>query len=253
MNPSPWVLEGHSATLTLAGIEGRLDLLRPSDGLRITSQPSPLAGARLLAPNDPETPPSSGDVEGYVRGSDLVVTYARTAERPLARQFYWRAVDGASASGTAGGFALELIAATNTNLLDVWPGINVSSVLPASRVRVMLDDGSDFETIPPTGAAVEFGNSGYAGCFMINLPGSELTYVELVHPVDFHKSRIAHENDAAGLPGVRLVHDLFTHRLEKGVILKARLGAALVAQRDERQAARSLYRRLASSELPLTV
>ena len=254
MNPSPWVLEGHAATLKLAGLEARLDLLRPAKGLCITaSQHGPLADIHLLAPDDPETPPSAGDVEGYVRGSDLVVTYARTAVRPLARQFYWRAVEGASDSGTPPGFALELITATNTQLLDVWPGMNVSSMLPASRVEVLLQDRSEFEPLALTGGTIELGSSRHAGCFIVGLPGDELSYVELVHPVDFHSSRVELEKDAAGTPRVRLTHELFTHRLEKGVILKARLGAGLVARSDERRAALELYDRLASSELPLTV
>src|SRR5690606_14088064 len=89
------------------------------------------------------------------------------------------------------------------------------------------------------------------GCFIARPSGSQFSYVEIVHPVDYTASDITLGDSVP--PRVRIVHQFFRTRLEKGVILRARMRAAIVARSGDEAIASDAYGHFATMEPPLTV
>ena len=86
-------------------------------------------------------------------------------------------------------------------------------------------------------------------CFIFRLRGAPLSYIEMVHPLDFVESGLTPLGDGA----LRWTTRLFQGRLEKGVILRSRLKALITPRSDDIAAAALCYRDFAASEPPLTV
>jgi hypothetical protein len=76
----------------------------------------------------------------------------------------------------------------------------------------------------------------------------------MVHPVDFCRSTVTFAKmPPTPATSVLLEHHLFQQRLEKGVILRARIRCALVAWQQAEAAAQSAYQHFAAAGPPLTV
>ena len=79
--------------------------------------------------------------------------------------------------------------------------------------------------------------------------------MELIHPSDYQSSSVtltssvAEPSDSVAL----IEHQVFRTRLEKGVILRARLRAALVATEKAEAITIAAYGHFARTEPPLTV
>jgi hypothetical protein len=72
--------------------------------------------------------------------------------------------------------------------------------------------------------------------------------VEMVHPIDFRGSTATSAGGSVGLS-----HDLFEQKLEKGVILRARIRGALVKQESDIDCAMAALGGFSAAEPPLTV
>ena len=66
----------------------------------------------------------------------------------------------------------------------------------------------------------------------------------MVHPVDFGGAKVSTGT---------ISHHLFQQRLEKGVILRARVRAAILHRKNDLATAQAAYERFAGAEPPLTV
>jgi hypothetical protein len=75
-----------------------------------------------------------------------------------------------------------------------------------------------------------------------------VTYVEMVHPLDF----VSSEFTATASNEVEHSTRLFRGPLEKGVILRSRLRGVIVPRSGDVSAAIACYREFAASEPPLT-
>src|SRR5688572_3484405 len=88
-----WSLEGGTACLSCGPLVGRVEV----DGRGVqflvatwNGAPSDAFGALITGGPGPR-PPVIEVGETYVRGCDFVARYVRSAEFPVAPQFYWRA------------------------------------------------------------------------------------------------------------------------------------------------------------------
>jgi hypothetical protein len=188
--------------------------------------------------------------EHYVRGGDLVATYPDRPANQLRTQVYWRAGthprDGALA-------AIELVVSVQTSLLDSCPKIAIGSHLHASEALRMTDSQSGaFTSIVPPSAEVDPDSVADAPhCYLFRLPGRQYSYIEMIHPADVQSTTWD-----GWLHGphyrLQLRHELFADRLEKGVILRARVLGVLVDRRDDRTAALRHWQRFLVEDLPLT-
>jgi hypothetical protein len=179
-------------------------------------------------------------------------------------QIYWRRLEPVEFSKTLETqtlVALDSIVSVNTSVLDVDPQAHVRSSIVALSALRLSDGRFDELALGPADATIAARDG--AGCFVFRLPDGARSYVEMVHPVDFGQSIIrctphATPTDAgtpAGEGGPRhceTLHRLFHQRLEKGVILRARIRAALVRRDRDTAVALSAYERFAAAEPPLT-
>lgn len=248
-----WQLDASAARLVDRTIAGQIDLLRPNDGLSVRLAGNPPLRILGLARGD-QGPLDSSQVEAYVRGADLVATYDELPPRNLRAQVYWRrlhSADFASSGSSRINAAFDFIVSVNTSLLDTDPQASIRAQLPACAEALSLNRSGRFEMLPFLAKGRTLTSVESAGCLLIRLVGGRFSYVEMVHPLDFNRTTI--ECQTAAATRVDLSHQLFQERLEKGVILRARLRAAVLATENDESTAQAAYCHFATAEPPLTV
>ncbi len=248
-----WHAENSTVRLHLARLSGVVDPLNPAGGVhQLHLDRSPLPGMSLLGVELPaaETPVTKSNVDFYVRGGDLVATYAETSGWPLRAQLYWRAALEARDNAIC---AMELIASVQTSLLDSRPELMTHSDLAAREAFQLLDpERPDFAPIAPT--PIDSGQNEHPErphCYLFRLPSSKISYTEMVHPADAQRSS-CQVRACGGNLEIHLRHQLFAERLEKGVILRARVRGVWLDRAGDQAAAARHYASFSTAELPLT-
>jgi hypothetical protein len=236
MNSAAWQLDGHVAKLAVADLEISVDVAAPSNGLSLRRKAASLIEAQqiLCVELGNRDPLDAASVDVFARGQDLVATYAERPPRHVRAQVYWRSIaadEFAPSLPQSVAIAFDLILSVNTSVLDEDPKSTVRSSVASAAEIVNVE--------------------GAPGCFMIRRGGAGLTYVEMVHPADYQESEAFIDDSAP--PRGQLAHRLFAERLEKGVILRARVRAGLVDRQSDEAAALAAYQRFAAAEPPLTV
>jgi hypothetical protein len=189
-------------------------------------------------------------VERYVRGGDLVVTYADRPAPNMRTQLYWRASAHQRDSAIA---AVELVASVQTSLSDSFPEMAVRSQLVASEAYQLVDAArGSFASIVPPGKDSPLDESPEAPqCYLLRLPGRQLTYAEMVHPADPRQSQWDGWLHGADYR-MQLRHELFARPLEKGVILRARVLGVILDRKGDKAAAAAHWASFLHEPLPLT-
>jgi hypothetical protein len=257
MANSFWQLIDTEARLETPKLSVAINLTRPDRGLRICGRSEEaqfnlnvLGIAHVASPRF-----ELGKLDAYARGSDLVAVYDDSLPDSLRAQAYWRLVephdffpeqlDNILA-------AFELILSVNTSLLDSDPQFVVHSSTDAASELVDLpvpSDRASAQTAEPRSVVESVGAKKLSNAAVVRL-GDKLSYIELVHPLGACHSWAT---EATNERGMQLNHLLFRQRLEKGVILRARVRAAIVEGRQDQELALGAYRRFTASEPPLTV
>ena len=251
-SPSPWHLENHLARLRIDGLAASLDLLRPGAGLmNWDGLGERLSSFRILAIEMPALRAGDPQVlaEAYSRGPDLIAAYRATADWPVFLHAMWKALAVEQSPGILA--ALDLIVSARTELLDARPELSVRAVLPAGGVlRLSNEESAAFQPWGPVAgeSRAALPSEGPA-CVLFRPRSSHLSYAEMVHPADFSGSELI-EDDTAGRH-LAIHHRLFVHRLEKGVLLRARVRGLLLAREDDAELAAASYRGFAGLGPPL--
>lgn len=262
MGESCWRLEGTGARLSVGAAGAGIDLTRPAAGLALqfpgtakTTSPCKILGVRF----DDAQPIDAARLDAYVRGDDLVATYDETLPRRVRAQIYWRLLKAAEFSPPFAEHvpvAFDLIVSVNTSLLDSDPQSSVhSEISPAGGVLGVVSDGAGSSDISaqemPRGSKL----AGNLRGFIVRPAQGEFSYVEIVHPAESCRCEAKWLTNPVPdeSRGVQLTQHLFQQRLEKGVILRAWIRAALVAQKHDEATAVAAYRHFAAAEPPLTV
>jgi hypothetical protein len=192
--------------------------------------------------------------ETYVRGRDLVASYAESGDQRVAPQIYWRAEHVKEFNATK----IELIASVKTALLDsesvaiVHTAINMASqVLHSASL-----DSDHFGEIaasakrqgegPP--ARVFKAQQSSNQLFVARFPQFRLAFAQMVHPTDFDSVEAALEETSH----FWLSNILFTQPLEKGVIRRARICGWFLPIENDLETAVQLARQFIDEPLPLT-
>jgi hypothetical protein len=249
---SLWQLNGTQAKFTTAHASGDCNLCDPNEGIQLRSiNDSALTAFHLLGPNLPRIENASdiaARVDAYTRCGDLVGIYAPIEQHPFRSQAYWRFDSHALTCGGATALeAIELVASKQTDLLDSRPDLTVTSMLPATAAWQLKTEQGGFAEMMLS-QATTVGRRDGLSCFVFRLPGKQFSYAEIVYPLDFDTTEIA--PIAAGQISLR--HHLFAHRLEKGVILRARVLGLILPQEGDLQTAALHYASFAASDPPLT-
>ncbi len=218
-------------------LNGEVNLQQPERGVqcRVGASAVNLLGVEL------EIPLATGTLaDGYERVGDLVATYLPTAARPHRVQIYWQQ-PGTTLPGVRGLFDLQVL--TQTDLLDSDPRRSTISELPTGEVfqlgesREMLVDVKQ-----PTSRLSDPTLPGV----LVRPDAADWSYVEFVHPLDFHATDLRTSGDR-----LQIRQALFVYFLEKGVILRSRVRGAIVDRRHDLDTARALYQQLCGAAPPL--
>lgn len=248
-----WHAENNAVRLDLARASLVASPLDPADGLshwqidkRLLSNFHPL---RVELPAI-KSSHAAGDADFYVRGGDLIVTYAERPERALRAQIYYRAASHVARGAIA---AIELVASVQTSLLDSCPRLAIRSDATASEAFQLSDiEPATFVSVAPTAdPAGSNDRSGRPDCYLFRLPSGKYSYAEMVSPAAAQQSELICEPEGADFR-IQLIHQLFAERLEKGVILRARVLGVLLDRDGDQAAAASHYASFLTEELPLT-
>jgi hypothetical protein len=211
-----WRLDGPRAQLDCGSLQAAVDVAAPARGLtQLRYRGAPLDGWLLGVEVAAE--PS----DAYVRGGDLVVDYAETAERPYGVQVYW----SASESLTGNALILDATVSIQTRQWKAYPRVAVaSSLADADVVRV-----------------------AEAICLM-RPRGATWSYAEVVPALDFIQER-----DAVVAPPTSAWRWVFREQfMERGVIRRLRVRGLLIPRCDDAALATSLHAALLAERPPLT-
>lgn len=208
-----WSLANQRASCTAGGLSSVIDLAVPQAGLEVV-RPSATWPDRLLGI---ELNPAGGCTDAWCRGSDVTAVYETGDGGRLRATAMWRA-QPAWLDATRGVWCREVVVSAQTSLLESMPRISVGAdVAGDSVVPVAYRAGRlEFSLAPdrePHG-------------FLVSGPG-DLAVVFLVHPVD---ARGVTARADAGR--VHIAARLFPTAVEKGVLLRSRVIAAIGPARD---------------------
>ncbi len=264
---SVWQFDGHVAVLRAGCLSASIDPTHPDNGIhgvRVDKQApvsAKLLGVRL-EPDATNAAAQDSDRlnvrETYVRGVDLVAAYPQTPGAIAAAQIYWRAIVPDGGSPACG---VEMIASIQTSLLESHP--TFTSVTEIDAVAVLRLDAATSDHFSPLalvdGEPVRCAPDGGPGAYLLRLPGSSFSYVEMIYPGDFLGTTVAatwpsskDEKQEEAQRRFTLTSTLFPERLEKGVIRRGRLAGIFVPCDGDEQAAARFYRQWIASPPPLT-
>lgn len=241
-----WHLNGTVATLRDGRLGGTVDLRHPRKGFHAIQYQSnshsvALSAANVMGLDLPGTTETEELHECWIRGADLVATYAATVRRAAQPEVYWRSLVEPNADG------LELIVSVHTGLLDDYPSTVVTSRLQAAEAWWLPSpDRPDLSRRLSVDAQCVARATEGAGLFVVRLP-SAMSYVEMVYPSDFLCSEVHWQGDV-----IQISTSLFPDRIEKGVIRRARIRGWVAPLVDALALAGRQFQEFADSEPPLT-
>ncbi|MCA9100480.1 MAG: hypothetical protein R3C10_14465 [Pirellulales bacterium] len=180
--------------------------------------------------------------EAYVRGHDLVVDYTNAAAA-LKLRVYWNAEFDPAVPDLV---VLTMTASLRTDLLDVEPVVRGHSRLVPSAIQ-RLDASLKLVPVDATDAPVDV-SADRCLATVFSLPG-DVVYAEMAHPADVPRSLLTRSaTDALAT----LTHEMFAERLEKGVIVRARVqGLVMLAGAEVAARLGHQYHRLTTMAPPL--
>jgi hypothetical protein len=224
-----WSLAGSVATCAQAPFAATLDLAAPEHGLAIDGPDA--AGDRLLG-LDIGAAPALAD--HWLRGRDITAVYEPADARRLRATAMWRRLDD-----LPGGIAWEAVVSAQTSVLEAVADVAVVSSAAADSVAWAGADsrwqqGATADPIPDSATR-------------ILLRRRQSSLLVAVHPADARGIVVERVHQR-----LRVACRLFAAALEKGVLLRSRVLAAVgPADADEAWATR-LADAFAASPPPLT-
>ena len=244
-----WKLRGNLAELNSGKLSARTDASRPNEGLQhVTFDGAKLATDLLCVYRSDVIDNKSWPLpaaESYVRGRDLVASYHATNDWPFSPQLYWRANSLHGANGVLA--SISLLVSVQTHLLDTVPQIAVSSQVSCDETLLVSvnDDGQLNAVLTDSSQTIPRTNEDC--CIVSRLKDISLSYVEIMPAGDFHAIRIIEEGNRTAFEW-----RLFDEFLEKGVIRRARVHAAIVPRDKDIESAAECCKAIDGLELPLT-
>ncbi|MFV2069092.1 MAG: hypothetical protein ACC645_19160, partial [Pirellulales bacterium] len=118
MDEAPWILKESRAILRTEWLRGMVRPTAPQQGITGLDWNRVTQSGGLLGITFPESSlPCVDDIDDvYVRGSDLVVTYAEVPRRPYRCQIYWRFQAPACRQGSPlAATVLDVVISTETS------------------------------------------------------------------------------------------------------------------------------------------
>ena len=258
--PAPWSLADSIAHLEHPQLAGNINVARPEIGLHAIaldhdSMPCRLFCTQRSSESAAITTISSSEssplwpltvAEAYVRGRDLVASYRSTDSWPYSPQLYWQAgtldaVDGAIAS-------LSHLVSLQTHLLDTHPRVHVASQVPSGELLMISINENGVADVEPVTQDVVTAPTASICCALWRLPNRRLSYAEIVSVQDVRQIEFRFGPNRT----LAARWHLFAEFLEKGVIRRARVHAALLPRANDTELAMECCEAASLCPLPLT-
>ena len=247
-----WTLDRQSVRLQIAEFSAAIDVLCPAAGLNeLAVFQQPLAACRVLQIREPLNKEGHESLhEVYVRGTDLIASYALTEARNVEPHVRWRSLRFLERDVEAVG--VELIVSMQTRLLDSDPKLSIASTLIADDVRRCLDPAKgEFQQLPVATEEKLRVHRAPGLCLLVfRLSDTNISYIEIVPDTDYRGGELHISSQQPARICWRC--NIFDERLEKGVIRRGRIWGLFVRQSHDLDMALRCYRRLMSSPPPLT-
>lgn len=227
-----WSIAGAVASHATARGTAVVDLAQPARG--IVRDHDALLGVVLTPPEAPTPRPT----DHWLRANDLVAVYEPADDRRLRGTVMWRihaeqpAVD-----------CWEAVVSAQTSLLESDAAVAVVSDVAADEL-LWADGRIAPTTWRPTGAAADM--PAAATCLLARRPNGTTALIA-VHPADGGRIVVRRTG-----PQTRIECWLFSTTIEKGVLLRSRVVAAIGPDRDDTLWADRLFATFAASAPPLT-
>lgn len=216
-----WQLDGSHASLCTASIKCSLDLANGTHEVAIHA-PDALSHLQLWQLHQLQDLPLT---EAYVRLSDLVACYGEGPAFPFHTDIYWTVFDTAELATAL--LVLQLIISVRTDRLETHPELDLVSTAAQPDIELISCE------------------AGRAVRVVLN---------DQLHLAEFATDEDSPELTLVGDEGGRsFSRRLFGHFLEKGVIRRARLFAAVIPAETSPAEVRELCDQLAATKWPLTV
>ena len=257
MTESPWRWHSPVAQLALNDVHGSIDVTQLHVGIsnlqvHRRKQLGSILGVAVSQPDDRAEVRGARLREAYVRGNDLVTKYDDSAGQPIRTTVYWR---GQTIVGQNVSYpAVSLAVSIETDLLDTYPTIQVTSIVKGSETVVVRDlFGEHPVPNPPDSLIDETGCVTFSDQVLVvyRWVDTNWSYAEMTHPSDFQ--RLTLFGTGPQQVDQRAEWRLFGQFLEKGVIRRARLQGVWLPKRDDVPQALECYRAFVESKIPLTV
>jgi hypothetical protein len=249
-----WRFQNSIAQLRCGAVSGSVDVSHPELGLQSIAVGTDSLGGSILSvrrSNESGSPQpyqiSSWPLaDAYVRGRDLVASYAPADGWPFSPQIYWRINPSDAADELS---SLSLLVSVQTHLLETWPRISIESRLHAAEALIVSTQVSDNAgtNVLSHGEHV-FNPAASPGCIVFRFAGADFSYAEIIPPGDYRELRVSWS--ANGF--CHTAWSLFADFLEKGVIWRARLQSLLLSRNNDVALARACCREIDQRPLPLT-
>lgn len=175
--------------------------------------------------------------EAYIRGHDLIATYAPSSGRSVQTQIYLRFVPP---GGKCNALGIELILSAQTHLLDSRPATTIQS---STRGEVICFDGA-WQKLSENRV---FDSNWPVTLFILRPDHTNFSLVQMIDPSDFTAALYTLNDRVSDVS-----FELFPDRLEKGVIRRARTCLTVVPRANDDSIAVAAYERFLGSPLPLT-
>jgi len=222
--PPLWTLFQRRATCGESGVS--LDLGAPGSGLEV-----PVDGGRLAVPAHHllgidlrlagQAPASSGPSEQWVRGSDCTAIYEPSDKRALRATVMWRQWPTPTTGHPSRLAVWEVVVSAQTALLQSDPTLAVVSQIARAGEVVWgrwQPGGLAFSTAPtPVPASALAAAAG-----LLVRTGAERSVLVLAHPAEQQLVEAVSAADTC-----RVTCGLFSQPIEKGVLLRSRVLAAI--------------------------
>ncbi len=221
-----WNLRGAVASRA----DATIDLTDPAAGLGLSPSGDRLLGLELAA----EDRLAPGDT--WLRGDDLVAVYDLDDGRQIRASAMWRRLAGPPA-------AWEVVVSASTSLLESDPRVAV--VCDVQTGTVAWGRNSDRGIVwTPQAAGDTAILPPQAQALLVTRPNDAV--IVAVHPLDAPRIELVHTGDR-----LRIACRLFASTVEKGVLLRSRVRAA-IASADAPAEAALMMESLAAAPPPLT-
>jgi len=254
-----WSLSGNSAELSCGNLSGQIDTTRPHRGLcnlRLDGALRETAVLGVKRESEDDAQLAAADQhdsrswpltvsETYVRGNDLVATYQPASNWPFAPQLYWRANPLQAVEGVLS--SVSLLVSVQTQLLDTCPQIGVVSRLPGGDLLFMSMSIGERPRIEPITYDSRIAAASDLCCVVLRIRDTPFSYIEITPASDFRELTLS-----AGGSVTSWNWRLFADFLEKGVIRRSRVHAALLPRENDIEIAPTCCAALQQLELPLT-